>query len=683
GGWSANVYTSDNAGTWTVTGSYSGKTDTAILTVNPGPVASIVISPDTTTITAGGSQTYTAEAFDAFGNSLGDVTPGTTFSIESGAGGSWGTNEYTSEFAGTWTVTGEYSGKTDTAILTVTAGPLDYIIVSPDTATITAGSSQSYIAEAFDAFGNSLGDVTPGTTFSIESGAGGSWGTNEYTSEFAGTWTVTGEYNGKADTATLVVSMFGLDYIIVSPDTATITAGDSQSYIAEAFDAFGNSLGDVTSGTTFSIHSGAGGSWSANDYTSEFVGTWTVTGEYSGKTDTAILVVTVGEAGILILEPATAINEINTNHELTATVTDQYGNPVSGETVTWIIEDGPGSFVSTETTTDSNGQVLAVITSDTGGVTTVKASVSETVYDTATKTWSEEPLQYFTVDFLGEITSVPMSDDGSILEPLAAPNPDHTHWFEMEQGTRVLDDAGNIITFIEIRITDDPPLEGADVIVGATYIINPPNATFSKPVILTLGYGIDELPEDVSFITISSYETIIGWIDLEAESNVVAGVGELSTDIEKSGVFAIIAEVTPQKSPAGFALDTLRISPSATKFWGILTFAIRVGEDADIRVFVNNYGGEKGIYTASLMQNGNVIAKQEVSIPAGQRQMISFNLSEIEPGDYKIKIGDWYVEFSSTLWINWWLIAGLASALIVIVWAAWYYGFHNRKQKVT
>ena len=51
------------------------------ITVNPAALASITISPDTATITAGDTQAYTAEGFDAFGNSRGDVTADTTFSI--------------------------------------------------------------------------------------------------------------------------------------------------------------------------------------------------------------------------------------------------------------------------------------------------------------------------------------------------------------------------------------------------------------------------------------------------------------------------------------------------------------------------------------------------------------------------------------------------------------------------
>ena len=294
GSWATSVYTSQTAGTWTVTGSYLALTDNASLTVNAGALDHIVISPDTSTITAGNTQTYTAEAFDQFNNTLGDVTASTAFSIDAGAGGSWATNIYTSQTAGTWAVTGTYSGLTDTATLNVNAGALDHIVISPDTSTITASNTQTYTAEAFDQFNNTLGDVTASTAFSIDAGAGGSWATNIYTSQTAGTWTVTGTYSGLTDTASLTVNAGALDHIVVSPDTSTVTAGNTQTYTAEAFDQVNNTLGDVTGSTAFSIDAGAGGSWATNVYTSEKAGSWTVTGTYSGITDTASLTVNAG-----------------------------------------------------------------------------------------------------------------------------------------------------------------------------------------------------------------------------------------------------------------------------------------------------------------------------------------------------------------------------------------------------
>jgi hypothetical protein len=130
-----------------------------------------------------------------------------------------------------------------------------YIVVSPDAANVTAGDNQVYAAEAFASDNSSLGDVTANTSFSIEPAAGGNWTDNVYTSESAGNWTVTGNYNSRADNATLLVNAGPPDYIIVSPGSANVTAGDNQTYIAEAFDQASNSLGDITANTTGRITS--------------------------------------------------------------------------------------------------------------------------------------------------------------------------------------------------------------------------------------------------------------------------------------------------------------------------------------------------------------------------------------------------------------------------------------------
>ena len=185
----------------------------------------ITISPDSATIIAGSTEAYTAQSLDQFDNLIANVTGSTAFGITPAAGGSWAANVYTSAKAGLWTVTGTYSGLTDTATIGVAAGPLHHIIISPDGAAIIAGNPQSYTAEAFDQFSNTLGDVTSGTAFSIDLGAGGTWVTNVYTSAVVGLWTVTGTYTGLTDTTSLTVNVGPLHHIIISPDSATITAG--------------------------------------------------------------------------------------------------------------------------------------------------------------------------------------------------------------------------------------------------------------------------------------------------------------------------------------------------------------------------------------------------------------------------------------------------------------------------
>jgi hypothetical protein len=77
----------------------------------------IIISPSNATILPGGSQSYTAEAFDTDGGSMGSVTADTDFSIA--PNGSCNGNTCTAKRRGAHSVTGTYRGESDHAKLTV------------------------------------------------------------------------------------------------------------------------------------------------------------------------------------------------------------------------------------------------------------------------------------------------------------------------------------------------------------------------------------------------------------------------------------------------------------------------------------------------------------------------------------------------------------------------------------
>jgi hypothetical protein len=125
----------------------------------------------------------------------------------------------------------------------------------------------------------------------------GSGSTVTYTWQVAGTYTVTVRAEDaqgltSTDAASVDVGAAGVDHIVISPSAATILEGGGQAYSAEAFDAYDNSLGDVTNDTTFTIESGADGGCAGNVCTATADGVWTVTGTYIGLTDTAVLTVT-------------------------------------------------------------------------------------------------------------------------------------------------------------------------------------------------------------------------------------------------------------------------------------------------------------------------------------------------------------------------------------------------------
>jgi hypothetical protein len=335
--------TSTDAGSHTVTGTYDGMTDTAILKVDPAALDHIVVKPNKVTITAGDSASYTAKGYDAYGNHW-DITADTTFSIDDGSCDNTA-KTCTSTLAGNRTVTGTYEGMTDTAKMEVDAGPVDHIVVSPATQTITAGeTSGAYSAEAYDAYGNHW-DVTADTTFSIDDGSCDN-SAKTCTSTLAGDRTVTGAYGmtygdvspaivqvGYTDTAILTVTAGPLAKIAISPDPKTIAAGTTTTYSAEGFDQYGNSRGDVTSNTTFTITTG--GTCTGTGCGSSTADTYTVTGTVNGTSISAgATLVVVANTGVssIAISPKAATIAAGGSQPYTATSLDQYGNPIGDVT---------------------------------------------------------------------------------------------------------------------------------------------------------------------------------------------------------------------------------------------------------------------------------------------------------------------------------------------------------------
>ncbi|HSZ28914.1 MAG TPA: DUF11 domain-containing protein [Pseudonocardiaceae bacterium] len=104
-----------------------------IVTVTHAPLASLVISPASSTIATGSTQTYTVQGLDAFGNSLGNLTGGTTFTIT--PDGSCGHSVCTAGTNGPHTVTATRQGVTTTAALTVATLQADLSVTQTVTST--------------------------------------------------------------------------------------------------------------------------------------------------------------------------------------------------------------------------------------------------------------------------------------------------------------------------------------------------------------------------------------------------------------------------------------------------------------------------------------------------------------------------------------------------------------------
>src|SRR5207237_222260 len=240
------------------------------LKVDATELASITVTPKTSEINGGGTQLYSAEGFDAHGNDLGEVTSGTVFSID--GAGTCTDNACGSEKAGDYTVTGTDGTFTDTASLKVDAGAATKVAFSIQPSNTAVGNTitPAVKVEVRDANGNLVTSSSASVTLAI--------GTNPSSGTLSGTKTVAA-VNGVATFSNLSIDKVGTGYTLtasasgltgdtsssfnvtssgvlasikLSPKTATINAGGTQTYTAEGFDSNGTSLGDVTGSTNFS-----------------------------------------------------------------------------------------------------------------------------------------------------------------------------------------------------------------------------------------------------------------------------------------------------------------------------------------------------------------------------------------------------------------------------------------------
>lgn len=148
------------AGTFTVSVTCNGEVGTATVIITAGPLATITVTPNPT-LMIGATQQFTAVGTDANGNVLSitpvwsTVNPPGSINISTGfftAGNTTGT--FNNSVRAT---SGAVSG---TANVTVIAGPLASITVTPDPATVATGAQQQFTAVGRDAGGNII-PMTP------------------------------------------------------------------------------------------------------------------------------------------------------------------------------------------------------------------------------------------------------------------------------------------------------------------------------------------------------------------------------------------------------------------------------------------------------------------------------------------------------------------------------------------
>lgn len=361
----AGVVTAVAPGRATVTAVSEGKNGQAQITVNapaPAPVASVAVTPASATLTPGGSVALAAGVFDAAHNALtGRAVTWTSSAPAVATVDASGT--VTALAQGTATITATSEGKSATAQITVNPpppAPVASVTVTPATSTLVVGRTVTLEAVTRDASGN----VLTGRTVTWTSSAPGIATVSSsgiVTGVAPGTATITATSEGHSGSASVTVTAVPAASVSVTPTSLSLIAGDSGALRAVVRDANGNVLTGrpvawTSSDSRVAAVSGTG------QVSALAQGTATITATSGSASGTATVTVTAPpppppSVDRVVISPNSLRVQAGDHRDVTATVYDNTGARLSGQSIVWSSTDD--RVVSVQATGPSTARVYA------------------------------------------------------------------------------------------------------------------------------------------------------------------------------------------------------------------------------------------------------------------------------------------------------------------------------------
>jgi hypothetical protein len=415
--------------TLTVTDVATSKTGTSSsLTVSPAGISRLVVSPSTSTPTAGTSFTAPLTAHDAYDNVATSYTGAKTITwsalatspapasqapsypvsaVTFSAGASTTTLTATAYAGGANTLTAtDAGGKTGSASITVSAAAINSLAVSPSTSTPTAGTSFTAPLTAHDLYDNVATSYTGAKTITwsalstspapsnqapsypvsaVTFSAGASTTTLTATAYAAGANTLTAtDAGGKTGSAGVTVSAAAASKLAITtqPSNATGGATISPSPVVAVEDTYSNVATTNTSNVTMAIGTNpSGGTLSGTLTVAASAGVATFNSLSINKTGTGYTLVATD--GVLTSATSSTFN-ITVGAAAKLAFTTQPGGGTGGTAWTTqpvvTIQDAGGNTVTTSTASVT----LAIGTNPGGGALTCTANPKVAVSGVAT-----------------------------------------------------------------------------------------------------------------------------------------------------------------------------------------------------------------------------------------------------------------------------------------------------------
>ena len=396
------LVTGVNTGTALIIATAGGKADTNTTLVLP-PVATVTVTPGTSTITTAQTVQLTATLKDGSGN----VLTGRTVQWSSSATASVSaTGLVTPVDTGTATITAtavQPSGNVKgTATVTISQVPAATVTVTPASSTITLGQTKQLTATVKDSSGNVLAGRTIQWTANPSSKATVS-ASGLVTSTDTGTVTVTAtvvQASGNVSgTASVTINLVPVATVTVAPASSTITLGQTQQLTATLKDGGGN----VLTGRTVQWSAAPSSKATVNAsglVTSTDTGTVTITatvvqagGNVSGNATVTINPVPVASVVVFPTPDTIFASAPGNTVQLQDSTYDAGHHYLPGRTVTWSATGGvagvnAASGLVTASNTAAGSATITATSSDgpAGSGTVVVLGHSQTVNPTNTST---------------------------------------------------------------------------------------------------------------------------------------------------------------------------------------------------------------------------------------------------------------------------------------------------------
>jgi phospholipase C len=320
---SYGLASSAGQGTATIGAMLESVSTTTGITVEQPTIVSIAVTPSTATITLGGMEQFTATATYSDGSTQNVSNTATWTSSAVMVATVNGSGLATGVGSGSTTITASQSGINGSAGLTVLPA-LVSIAVSPATATIAAGNTQQFTATGVYSDGSEQ-NLTGSVSWSSSANAVATIVAGGLaTGEGVGTATISASLQSITGTATLTVTAPVLVSISVTPETASVPAGQAQQFTATGTYSDG-SMQNLTTSATWTSSNNTVAYVKSGLATSESKGTTTITATSGVKSGSATLTVTSAVLVSITVTPATVSLVAGYTEQFTATGTYSNG----------------------------------------------------------------------------------------------------------------------------------------------------------------------------------------------------------------------------------------------------------------------------------------------------------------------------------------------------------------------